>query len=769
MSGEQLTIEIFKETRSALIEQAFIDPKNLATELTDLCDNLLKALYPKTADTALIALGSYADYELTPNSDLDLVLLHKPKVDVEALAQSLWYPIWDSGLKIDNSVRTPKEAVKLALQDPRVLNGLCRPRLIAGDLLLVQELEQLLAKAWHRHRKTVLPSVIEYARTRHEEAGELAYLLEPDLKEAKGGLRDFTVLKSLEYLEGTDLLGTGLLSIYDAQKILQDTRMMLHHKNPRSGNRLGLEDQDMLAEALGFRDADRLMEHVAQAGKTISFAFDTVAHNLLGSLSRKSNKKLEIPEPFFSNGYEIDIQLEDGMRPSFSMLLKLAVLAGTHNLRISEQALEKFAGSNLQTPKRYSDQEYLNLISFLSLGKPMIRIAEALDHFRLFELILPEWTYVRSKPQRNAYHTYTVDRHLLETVANASQMRRRVKRPDLLLIGALLHDIGKGLSGDHTEEGAKIVPAICSRFGMDQPDTDIVTSLVTNHLTLADTATRRDLNDPSTITQAAQILKDPQVVEILEVLTEADSLATGPSAWSNWKAKLISELASKTILTLEGTQPQEDDFPGNRFDYLIDQANNGWAIEADAESLKIVAPDKPGLFSLVTGTLALMGVEILSARIGSKNSSAIEIFQLRPNPIRPPDWIRFKKELQKSFDEPTSLPERLQNKAKNYARAKRRSGVKMVPSRVVVAPKASSRATVVEVWATDRIGLLHDISSVMAKMSLSIAHAKLTTLGDDVIDSFYLTDGSGSPITDMQVLSDLSAAILDVLEPDGLS
>lgn len=767
MKSENLTIEIFKETRTAMIEQTLLDPRRLAVDLTELSDNLLKSLYPETPNTALVALGSYADFELTPNSDLDVVLLHKPKIDVESLAQAIWYPVWDSGLKIDNSVRTPKEAVKLALQDPRVLNGLCRPRLIAGDSSLLKEVYELLHKEWHKHRKSVLTTVIEYARARHEESGELAYLLEPDLKDAKGGLRDYSILKALEHLENRDLLGTGLISIYDSQKMLQDTRIVLHQLNPRSTNRLGLEDQDAVAESLEYRDADRLMEDIARAGKTISFAFDTVAHKMQNTTGHKSRKGIQLPKNFVARGSEIELELEEGARPTFAMLLQIAVLSGTHELRISEQALEALKRANLQTPRKFSESEYLSFISFLSLGKPMLRIAEALDHFRLFEIIIPEWKWVRCKPQRNVYHTYTVDRHLLEAVVNAAQMRRRVRRPDLLLIGALLHDIGKGFPGDHTEEGAKIVPKICARFGMNEKDSNLVLDLVKNHLTLADTATRRDLNDPTTITKTAQVLTDPLLIEILEVLTEADSLATGPSAWSNWKARLISELATKTLLALEGTEPEEDNFPGDRFDYLIEQAGDSWTMEADTESLKIVAPDKPGLFSLVTGTLALMGIGILSARIGSKGPSAVEVFQLQPAQGRPTDWVRFKKELQKSLDDPDGLTLRLQNKAKNYARARRRSGVKIVPSRIVVAPHASSRATVVEVWATDRIGLLHDISSVMAKMTLSIAHAKLTTLGDDVVDSFYLTDSDGSPISDMQLLSELSAAILEVLEPPG--
>ncbi len=758
-------IEQFKRERTTLLEKPVVDARQIARELTLLCDSLLKSLYPSPPPpgTALIALGSYADFEMTPNSDIDVVLLHKPKLSVESLAQSIWYPLWDVGLKVDNSVRTPKEAIKMAIADPRVLNGLCRPRLIVGDADLVSELDKSLRETWTKKRKSLLAVVIEYAQQRHRESGELAYLLEPDLKDAKGGLRDFAIIKALEYLEDTDLLGSGLMGVYDAQKSLHDTRVMLHLKNPRSSNRLLLQDQDSVAEGLGFQDADMLMEEVAQAGKTISFAFDTISRRLTASVTKPSTPKLNLPIPFSLHGDEILLTLHDGSRPTFSMLLKLALIAASNGLHISERSLEEFADANLETPKTFSEDEFHSFISFLSAGPAMIQAAEALDHFRLFEIIIPEWKQVRCKPQRNAYHIYTVDRHLLETVVNAAILRRRVKRPDLLLIAALLHDIGKGLPGDHTEAGVKTIPQICARFGMNEKDKDIVLCLVQNHLTLADTATRRDISDPTTITKVAELLQEPLVVELLEVLTEADSLATGTSAWSGWKANLVSELASRTLRALEGLQPESDIFPGDEFDYLLSQADNGWAMDANADSLKIVAPDKPGLFSLVAGTLALVGTDIVAARVGSKGPMALENFVLQPPEGRPSDWNRFRRELQKSFEEPGSLQQRLQEKVKNYSRARRRSGVQLVPPRVVVAPDESSRATVVEVWAPNRIGLLHDVTAVMANMSLSIAHAKVLTLGDDVVDSFYLTDSDGAPIANPEILTELSAALMDVL------
>lgn len=764
----QLTITEFREKRAALLEQTAIDPHHLAIQLTELSDSLLRSLYPAPKDTALVALGSYSDYELTPGSDLDVVLIHRPRLNVDQLAQAIWYPLWDLGLKVDNSVRTPKEAITVAVSDPRVLNGLCRPRLIAGDGSLLVEMGEILHRTWNKKRKSLLPEMIWYAKERHTDFGELAYLLEPDLKEAKGGLRDFSVIKALEHLENKDLLGTGLLGIYQAQKTLQEVRVTLHYKNQRASNRLSLQDQDSVAQAMKYQDADILMENVAQAGRTIAFAFDTISRKLLRTIKKAATPKLNISKQFAAHGDEIVLSLPEGTRPNFSMLLRIAMLAASNELHISEQSLEYFVDANLQTPETFSEEDFSNLIAFLACGHSMIPVAESLDHFRLLEIIIPEWEKVRCKPQRNAYHRFTVDRHLLECVANSAEMRRRVRRPDLLLISALLHDIGKGYPGDHTEAGVRIVPSICTRLGMTHKDSEIVVCLIRNHLTLADTATRRDISDPTTIEKVAEYLGDPLVVEILEVLTEADSLATGPSAWSSWKKKLVAELASKTLRALAGYQPEEDPFPGNEFDHLIEQAGDGWAIETDGETMILVAPDRPGLFAQVTGTLALVGAGVLAARVASKDTIAIESFHLHTPEGRSIDWNKFKKELQKSLDDPNGLKLRLQEKAKNYTRARNKAGVKMVPPRVVVAPDASSRATVVEVWAPDRIGLLYDITSIMADMSLSIAHAKVLTLGDDVVDSFYLTDLEGMPISDQQTLVKLSAALTEMFSTGGV-
>src|SRR5262249_54977260 len=223
----------------------------------------------------------------------------------------------------------------------------------------------------------------------------------------------------------------------------------------------------------------------------------------------------------------------------------------------------------------------------------------------LLEQVLPEWPAVRSKPQRNAYHRFTVDRHLIEAAANAAELVARTDRPDLLVLGALLHDIGKGFPGDHTTVGIDLLGTIGPRMGLPPGDVAVLQSMVRHHLLLPDIATRRDLDDPATITAVADAVGDQLTLGLLAALTEADSLATGPAAWGRWKADLVRELVRRTAHVLGGGSPEDvrEDFPTDEHRALA--AAGEQVLRGEGDRLTVVAHDRPGLFSRVTGVLAL--------------------------------------------------------------------------------------------------------------------------------------------------------------------
>lgn len=188
-------------------------------------------------------------------------------------------------------------------------------------------------------------------------------------------------------------------------------------------------------------------------------------------------------------------------------------------------------------------------------GEPTVPVWEAFEAEGLITRLIPEWERVRCRPQRNAVHTWTVDRHLVETAVEASALTRRVSRPDLLLVAALLHDIGKGLPGDHSEAGEPLARTVALRIGFDRADADVVATLVRHHLLLVETATRRDLDDPATVSSVAEKVDSLSTLELLHALTEADALATGPAAWSAWRGSLVTDLVGRVAAALAGRAP----------------------------------------------------------------------------------------------------------------------------------------------------------------------------------------------------------------------
>jgi len=386
-------------------------------------------------------------------------------------------------------------------------------------------------------------------------------------------------------------------------------------------------------------------------------------------------------------------------------------------------------------------------------------VIEALDQLGVWVRILPEWEPVRSRPQRNAYHRFTVDRHLCEAAANAAGLTERVSRPDLLVLGALLHDIGKGRPGDHTEVGMDLVARIGPRLGLPPEDVDVLVALVRHHLLLPDVATRRDLDDPATIDAVARAVGDRTTLELLDALTEADSRATGPSAWGTWKAGLVAELVDRTMVQLGG-EPRHPDraptFPST--EHLALLAAGEMVIRGEGSALVLVAPDRPGLFSRVAGVLSLHGLGVLSADAASgENGMALERFRVLPVRDEPIGWDRIEDDLRRALEGRLAIRARLAQRADTYASSR---PLPATTARVLIDNDASSGATVVEVHAPDSIGVLYRITRALNELDIDIRTAKVQTLGDQVVDAFYVRTADGEKVTDTGHQAEMERAII---------
>ncbi len=772
----------------------------LCRDLSDAVDRwtadlLAEATGGNPEDLALVAVGGYGRRELCPGSDLDLVLLHTGRSDIGAIADAMWYPIWDGGARLDHSVRRPGEVLRAATDDLRVQLGLLDGRVVAGDPAVAGPVLEEVGELWRRRAPQWYPVIVEAAGNRRERYGDLPFLLEPDLKESHGGLRDAHVVRCLARADDTLREQIDVAAVEEARLRLLDVRVELHRAEHHPSDRLVLQVQDDVAGALGLDDADTLMADVAAAGRAVSWVASDAWRRLAATTTGTSGSRSRLrrraagaraalvvattrAEPGVAirhltghagGSWPGEVTLDpDGADPSDPALaLRMAAVAAERSLPLAGEALAALARAIREPPDPWPAELRAALVRALAAGAPAVAAFEALDHYGLMVRLVPEWAAVRNKPQRNAYHRFTVDRHLLEAAARAAPLALAAARPDLLLVGTWLHDIGKGFPGDHTETGQQIVDRVARRMGFPDADVDRLVTMVRLHLLLPDVATRRDLEDPATVTAVAEAVGDSTTLGLLASLTEADSLATGPSAWGPWKAGLVAELAARVRARLAGTEPEGvlEAAPAidDRHRRLITQARRlgRSLLLAESDQVTVVAPDRPGLLATCTGVLALFGLDVRSADVTGDDGFAVDRFVVELPHGRRPDWTRVADDLEAALRGTLPLDRRLAERAQAYDGARRPGLTRPAPTRVAVDNRASDTATVVDVRTVDGIGVLHRLTKAVLGCQLDVVAARVSTLGDEVVDAFYLLDPTtGGKVVDPGRLRSLEQALV---------
>ncbi len=750
--------------------------KNLAEDVLDDLDGI-----------ALIAVGGYGRGELSPFSDIDVVLIHDERVDGATVAEALWYPVWDRGLKMGYVVVTPDQAETLLAEEFEWATAFLDTRLIAGQQALLDTVDQLTAQAWDTRRDELLDHLARTVHSRHESRGDAAFQIEPHLKEGRGGLRDVHALSwANRAMPGfaDDFLG----EVADDVDTLLEARVELHRLTGRPGDILTLDDQDGVAGALGDDDSKELMLRLALAARRIAWYSDE-------AWSRWERAKRYAPAADSDGGARRDQSITSpavGDTSQFQagrglvsirgdidvssdplLLLRLAVLAAETGLVMDRQSLSNLAAIGVAMPEPWS-AEARNLFAALFLaGRSTIRVVEDLDQFGLMERLIPEWANVLCRPQRNVLHTYTVDRHLCEAAANASELVNRVGRPDLLVVGALFHDLGKGFPGDHTEVGMEVIGTVGERMGYPAPELGVLVDLCRHHLLLPDVATRRDLSDPGTIKAVAAAVDSVAFLELLAALTEADSIATGPSAWGSWKAGLLRELVNRTAHVLEGADAADvttADFPPPEVAERMAEGQR--VLDGSGTTLTVIEPERLGLFTTMAGVLAVCGLEVLDASAYSedaesdqngKQAMAVCQFVLQPPQTGTVDWERVIDVAERSLDGRLALQARVARKAREHARYQRRLAAEPPRRDILIDNEISAVATVVEVHAPDQIGLLYRLTQVLRELQLDIRSAKVQTLGPLAVDSFYVTDTAGQKVTDADLVAELRLALTETI------
>ncbi len=768
--------------RSRLLEEPGLKGEEFCRRYAAEADAWLAGLADRAAGDnkrhlALVAVGGYGRSSLSPYSDLDVVLVHNGRRDIRTVADGIWYPVWDEGVHLDHSVRRPSEVLHAATEDLRVALGLLDGRMVWGEPKLAEPLIEKARAAWRERLGTkYLPMLEIQMAERRATAGDVAFLLEPDLKESHGGLRDLSVLRAISAYAPLLADYADLASLENAAALLTDVRVELHRMAHREHDKLLLQDQDQVADALGFADADALMLAVSTAGRQIAWVCDDVwRRRRLWDPTPPPRRRFRRSAPEADADRTTadlgpDMVLVDGeialtptapVSDDASLPLRLAATAAELDHPIARGSLHRLADRMPPPGDPWTERTRESFVGLLGLGRAAVDKIETLDQHGLLVRLIPEWAAVRNKPQRNAYHTYTVDRHLLEAAALAAELTDTVERPDLLLIGALLHDIGKGFPGDHTTVGIEVVDHIATRMGFLPDDVEVLVDLVRHHLLLPDTATRRDLDDPTTIARVARAAGNRTTLHLLAALTEADSRATGPSAWGAWKAGLVADLVARTdrVLLGEAEPAGPDRIVVSNRELMEEVRQTGLpSVSLQPPHVIVAAPDRRGLFSSVAGALALNGMNVRAANVSGEDGVAVEVFTVEVARGTWPDTAKLREDLSAVLADRVAIGELLSERERVYPR-RRGSAAHLPGSDVSVDIEASEKATVFEVRAPDEIGLLHRITLALFEEDLDVVSARVSTLGEMVVDAFYVRESNGAKVTDSGRLSAISGAI----------
>lgn len=715
---------------------------------------------------ALVAVGGYGRSELSPFSDLDVVLLHDPSVDesfVRDVAETIWYSLWDDGVDLDHAVRDTLQMRKAAADDHRAAMGMLDARAVAGDSGLVMTLRSQVLADWRRDARIRVQEVREARTTRIERSGWLADAAVPDLKESGGGLRDSVTLRALV---ATWLIDIPHVESESLRAALLDVRDALHETAGRRVERLDADLVPDVARFLGM-GAEELDLHTRRLGRRIAhlagLAWRKVDAALAparkGTFTSRGPVVLPLADGVGVLGGEVIVTRRADPAADPEIALRVAAAAAREGLPLSPGSATRLAETMGELPDPWVPTSTRHLVDLLTAGPGLVRVWDELDFAGVIDRLLPEWAAIRLRGSSSPVHRFTVDRHSLETCVLAARIKRDVARPDLLAVVALLHDIGKGVEGDHSEAGEPMAVRIALRWGFSAEDAAVIGRLVRWHLLLPTIATRRDIEDPSTAANVAEIVGSEDFLDLLAALTSSDAQATGPTAWSTWRRGLIEGLVDKVreVLDESVASPDPRSYEGWPVDVPIpDLGATGpadFTVRVEPHQggslLTIVTSDRLGVMADLAGGLALAGLAIRSARTVTLGDVAVSLWEVSRPDV---DAARLGERLRPALAGELDLAGRLEL-----------GSIADAPdARVRLLDRLSETATLVEVRAQDRRGLVWTVCHEIASLRLSIRSAHMSTYGDEVRDVFYVVDDAGERL-DRPAAEALRAALAAAL------
>ena len=815
---------------------------------------------PSTAEKiSLVAVGGYGREELAPYSDIDIMFLHPYKKTpyIEQVVEFLLYFLWDLGLKVGHSTRSIDDCIRLSKNDLIIQTSLLDSRWLWGYqkpyLDFVKAFQEAIING---NGSRFVEAKLKERNQRHEDLGDVRYVLEPNIKDGKGGLRDLqTLFWITKHIYGTsnlaELAEKGVFLRQDVSRFRKalefyaSVRCNLHYLARRPEERITFDIQKTLGEKMRYKDGP-----MASGVESFMKDYFLVAKDvgdltrILCALLEEQQKKRPLFEmlKLSTKNFKEPGLLNDRGRVSLIdqghlernpvLILKVFSVAQKELLDVHPYAL-RLISSNLGLiddalrKNQVANQLFLEMLTSPTDPETTLR---RLNESGVFGKFVLEFGKIVAQMEFSMYHSYTVDEHTIRAIGVLSKIESGAYKNDMpnvtramnelqsrnaLYFAVFLHDIAKGQQGDHSFLGSELAITLCPRFGLSEEETDTVAWLVREHLTMSNTAFKRDLEDPDTIKIFASIVKTVERLKLLTVLTCADIKAVGPKTWTSWKSRLLRSLYTKTLEHLSGDMLEEN--TGFRIqhakDILVSKLKS-WQKEAvethittcppkywlkydhethlrhfeairrsllkndlvhiehsindefEYSEITVIAPDKFGLFSKIASVLALYGVNVVDAKIITLgNGKVIDSLSFLDGNDKAVTNKKVVKniicKIEEVLLENTNLNDDVTRIKKNK-RSKRKEAFS-VASRVILDNNTSSEDTIIEVTGHDRVGLLYDITSALTSLNLKISSAHVTTFGVEAVDNFYVKDRNNEKLRAPEEIAKVKKVVLEAV------
>lgn len=809
-----------------------------------------------TRGFSLLALGGYGRGELNPASDVDLMFLHDdwPEVPLDPVLRAILYPLWDVGFTVGHCCRSPDDCLQIAEEDLISRTSMLEARYLAGDLAFYQHFRKKLErKMGGRNADIYIERKIAERESRYRKYGSCLYLQEPNVKESAGGLRDLHL--ALWIARARHGIGTfqemekkGLLFPEEKEQgescldYLFRLRSEIHYLTGGKNDVLSLSIQRQVAENLGFRDTDRaygvenFMQQYYLNARAVHRLSQTLVERCSARRSRmgavmKRLRARELGDGFTEINRQIHILPKDvGLFQEDPIrLIKVFWYAQQTGYGISPEAssLVRAHLNLIDDNFRASNRAFAFFLAILREPKGVAQTLRTMHELGVLGAYIPEFAKLNCLVQFDFYHKYTVDEHTFIALENLEKLldtpvrpgdefsviAHELKRPEVLRMAVLLHDIGKGEGKEHVEKGIRMVPTVLGRWGLPETEVEEILFLVANHLAMAHIAERRDLDDERMVIEFAKKVQRVDLLKVLYLITYLDIKAVGPDSWTEWKGALLWELYIKThtILTRGVPEGEEElvkaskvrarilnalseEFPSEelishlemmplkyqlttseakvashlrlarivRTGYPFSLIWNNFPLVGYSE-VTVCAPGVPGRFAKIAGTLTANNLNILTAQIFTRKDGLVfrtfHVNDSRGSAVLEEGlWLRLKQDLEAVLEGRVQVEELLRSRRPRFPIKGKKESLGR-PSRVEFDNYVSETHTVIDVRAPDRLGLLYSISSTLSALGLDLSLAKITTEVDQAVDVFYVTERDGKKVEDPERLATIKAAI----------